>query len=69
MNLDRLPTPALVLDRGIVARNTATLTERIRGLGVDLRPHMKTAKSLASGSRGRVNGEWHHARRDINGIP
>ncbi len=46
MNLDQLPTPTLVLDRGIVARNSAALTERIRGLGVDLRPHMKTAKSL-----------------------
>lgn len=46
MNLDHLPTPSLILDRGIVARNTAALTKRLRGLGVDLRPHMKTAKSV-----------------------
>lgn len=38
-------TPALVLDRSIVERNTRAMARRAAELGVDLRPHMKTAKS------------------------
>lgn len=40
-----LPTPALLLDRLVVGRNIARMAERIRGTGVNLRPHLKTAKS------------------------
>jgi D-serine deaminase-like pyridoxal phosphate-dependent protein len=45
MDMNDLPTPALILDRARLARNTQAMTERVRALGVGLRPHMKTAKS------------------------
>lgn len=44
MTLDGLRTPALILDSGILRRNLAAMSERIAGLGLDLRPHMKTSK-------------------------
>jgi D-serine deaminase-like pyridoxal phosphate-dependent protein len=44
MTLDGLRTPALILDSGTLRRNLATMSERIAGLGLDLRPHMKTSK-------------------------
>lgn len=40
-----LPTPALVLDRARLERNTRFMSSRARDAGVDLRPHLKTAKS------------------------
>ena len=46
MGLSTLETPALILDRGALARNTSRMTERFRRLGVQLRPHTKTAKSV-----------------------
>ncbi len=45
MDLNDLPTPALVLDRGVLSANIARMNERMRRLGVPLRPHLKTAKS------------------------
>jgi D-serine deaminase-like pyridoxal phosphate-dependent protein len=48
MTLDDLPTPCLVLDLGILRRNLAHMEAAIaRHPGLRLRPHMKTAKSLA----------------------
>ncbi|MER8406135.1 alanine racemase [Mesorhizobium sp. M1307] len=44
--IDALVTPALLLDRGRLERNIKGLAERARKLGVVLRPHMKTAKSI-----------------------
>jgi D-serine deaminase-like pyridoxal phosphate-dependent protein len=45
--LDELPTPALVLDLGILRANLARMAAAVaRHPGVALRPHMKTAKSL-----------------------
>ncbi|MSP50631.1 MAG: DSD1 family PLP-dependent enzyme [Alphaproteobacteria bacterium] len=41
-----LPTPALVLDRARLSRNIQAMTDRYRALGVRLRPHLKTAKSV-----------------------
>ncbi|MEB3419120.1 alanine racemase [Salipiger marinus] len=41
-----LTTPALLLDEGRMMRNIARLAGRMDGLGVALRPHMKTAKSF-----------------------
>lgn len=41
-----LPTPALLLDRTVFERNLRRLKERTAALGVALRPHMKTAKSV-----------------------
>lgn len=41
-----IQTPALVLDEHKMMRNIARLRERMQKLGVSLRPHMKTAKSV-----------------------
>ncbi|HWK01735.1 MAG TPA: DSD1 family PLP-dependent enzyme [Xanthobacteraceae bacterium] len=41
-----IQTPALVLDERKMMRNIARLSERMQKLGVSLRPHMKTAKSV-----------------------
>ena len=46
MTLDDLPTPCLVLDRGILQRNLAIMAGAVARHGVVLRPHMKTAKSI-----------------------
>jgi D-serine deaminase-like pyridoxal phosphate-dependent protein len=46
MTLDDIPTPALVLDLGVLKRNLKLMTDALaRHPGVVLRPHMKTAKS------------------------
>jgi D-serine deaminase-like pyridoxal phosphate-dependent protein len=44
--IDSLVTPALLLDRAKLDRNINRLADRARKLGVVLRPHMKTAKSI-----------------------
>ena len=46
MQLADLPTPSLILDRGILARNIRTMAAALTRLNVPLRPHMKTAKSI-----------------------
>ena len=46
MTLDDLPTPCLVLDRGILQRNLDTMARAVARHGIALRPHMKTAKSM-----------------------
>ncbi len=46
MKLAELRTPALVLDRAAVARNTAAMARRASQHGVKLRPHVKTAKCI-----------------------
>ncbi len=46
MRLDDLPTPCLVLDRGIMQRNIAAMAAALARHAVPLRPHMKTAKSM-----------------------
>ncbi|MFQ6017697.1 MAG: alanine racemase [Kiloniellaceae bacterium] len=45
MKLSDLDTPALVLDRRRLEANIARMSERAKRHGVDLRPHLKTAKS------------------------
>jgi D-serine deaminase-like pyridoxal phosphate-dependent protein len=47
MRLEDLPTPCLVLDKGILERNLRRMSEAVHGNGVALRPHLKTAKSAA----------------------
>lgn len=54
--LQDLPTPALVVDRGILERNLATMAERARRLGVALRPHIKTHKTIEVARRQRELG-------------
>ncbi|XP_011615555.1 uncharacterized protein [Takifugu rubripes] len=44
--LSSLYTPALVVDLDKVKRNVQNMTERYEKLGVQLRPHMKTHKTL-----------------------
>jgi D-serine deaminase-like pyridoxal phosphate-dependent protein len=41
-----LPTPALVLDRARLERNAARMRSKVAELGVQLRPHVKTSKSI-----------------------
>ncbi|MCJ2018878.1 alanine racemase [Methylobacterium sp. E-065] len=43
--LDLIETPCLLLDADRLEANVATLRARLDGLGVALRPHLKTAKS------------------------
>ena len=45
MDLTGKDTPFLVLDRGILERNIHALHAQLRDLGVNLRPHGKTAKN------------------------
>lgn len=44
--LDDCETPCLLIDRGKLDANIALMRDRARDLGVALRPHMKTAKSI-----------------------
>ncbi len=44
--IDRIETPALLLDLAKVDRNIARLRGRLDALGVSFRPHVKTAKSI-----------------------
>ena len=46
MTLAQLPTPCLLLDKQRMDRNIARLAGRLQRLGVALRPHLKTAKSV-----------------------
>lgn len=46
MELTDLETPALVVDRARLVRNIGRMRDRLAGLGVPLRPHVKTAKSI-----------------------
>ena len=49
MRLEDLPTPCLVLDKGILERNLRRMSDAVHRHGVALRPHLKTAKSAAVG--------------------
>ncbi|MCM3869684.1 MAG: alanine racemase [Pyrinomonadaceae bacterium] len=46
MDLETLPTPALLLDVERVRRNADRIGKRVRDLGARLRPHVKTHKSI-----------------------
>jgi D-serine deaminase-like pyridoxal phosphate-dependent protein len=46
VQIDALATPCLVLDEAKMTRNIARLQARLAGLGVPLRPHLKTSKSI-----------------------
>ncbi|TNC13042.1 DSD1 family PLP-dependent enzyme [Methylobacterium terricola] len=47
--LDTLPTPCLLLDEARLRANAERMRAHLAGLGVTLRPHLKTAKSLEVG--------------------
>ncbi|XP_061221678.1 D-serine dehydratase-like [Neopsephotus bourkii] len=44
--LQQLPTPALTLDQATMRRNAERMRERCQALGLRLRPHVKTHKTL-----------------------
>lgn len=44
--ISSLRTPALVVDLDKVKKNADKMTERFKKLGVQLRPHMKTHKTM-----------------------
>ena len=46
MDLMELQTPCLILDSQKLERNLASMSNRVRSLGVQLRPHGKTAKNI-----------------------
>jgi len=46
VTISDLQTPCLLLDERRMMRNVARLKSRLRSLGVPLRPHLKTAKSI-----------------------
>jgi D-serine deaminase-like pyridoxal phosphate-dependent protein len=46
MNLSEVFTPALTLDIGKFRRNCERMIAKCSSLGVPLRPHMKTMKSI-----------------------
>ena len=50
IEIDSLSTPSLLLDRARLARNVARMRTQAAGLGVSIRPHLKTAKSLDAAS-------------------
>src|ERR1700691_1304655 len=45
-SINALPTPSLLLDLSGLERNAARMRERAMALGISLRPHLKTAKSV-----------------------
>jgi D-serine deaminase-like pyridoxal phosphate-dependent protein len=56
MRIADLPTPALLLDLDRVEANLAGMAARCRGLGVALRPHLKTHKCVEVAERQRAHG-------------
>src|SRR6202023_3235439 len=43
--LDALDTPAMIVDLPLMEKNIASLIERLKGKGTQVRPHLKTVKS------------------------
>lgn len=56
MKLADLPTPCLVLDRTILARNIAAMQQAAARHGVALRPHLKTAKCVEIARMAQTEG-------------
>ncbi|CAO3409268.1 DSD1 family PLP-dependent enzyme [Azospirillum largimobile] len=50
-SLQDIGTPCLLLDRDRMDRNVGRLRDRLDRLGVELRPHLKTAKSVDAAQR------------------
>jgi D-serine deaminase-like pyridoxal phosphate-dependent protein len=57
VNLETIDTPSLVLDRRRMDRNIARMRERAAALGVTLRPHLKTVKSVDIARRIVASGD------------
>ncbi|XP_058035962.1 D-serine dehydratase-like [Ahaetulla prasina] len=72
--VEELPTPAFTVDLDIATRNAQHMRDRCKALGVTLRPHMKTHKTLEGGLlmtggslRGIVVSTLSEARHFANG--
>ena len=52
--LDDLTTPAALIDEARLLHNIQHMQSRLKGLGVRLRPHVKTAKCLPVAERQRA---------------
>lgn len=50
------PTPALVIDRTVMERNVTEMAQRMKNLGVALRPHWKTSKMVEAAHMQRRAG-------------
>ncbi|AWI85898.1 alanine racemase (plasmid) [Alloyangia pacifica] len=55
--LDQLTTPCILLDEARMMRNIRRLAEKAETLGVTLRPHLKTAKSIDVARRVLAGGD------------
>eukprot|EP01102_Stenamoeba_stenopodia_P001747 TRINITY_DN11587_c0_g1_i1.p1 TRINITY_DN11587_c0_g1~~TRINITY_DN11587_c0_g1_i1.p1 ORF type:complete len:411 (-),score=78.08 TRINITY_DN11587_c0_g1_i1:52-1227(-) len=53
--IENIQTPALILDKEVVERNAQSMIETAKRLGVALRPHVKTHKTLEVGKLQRGN--------------
>ena len=68
MRLSDLPTPCLILDRGVLARNCRIMADRMASHDVRLRPHLKTSKSAEVAAlacfrkRAYMGNSGHHIR-------
>ena len=49
--IEKLPTPALILDESRMLRNVHRLRDHLGPLGVSIRPHLKTVKSVDAARR------------------
>src|SRR5947209_13761720 len=49
MNLNSLPTPALILDLARTRNNAARMSSKVANTGAALRPHIKTHKCIEVG--------------------
>lgn len=56
MRRDQLPTPALILDLDAMDRNIATMAAHAAAVGVSLRPHAKSHKSVEIARRLKAAG-------------
>jgi D-serine deaminase-like pyridoxal phosphate-dependent protein len=56
INIESLPTPALLLDLDVLEANLARMSQRAEQLGVALRPHIKTHKCIEIAEMQRLGG-------------
>lgn len=57
MNLNNLSTPAFLIDLAKLRQNTSRMIDRAKSLGIRLRPHVKTHKTI-EGTRLQLGGEF-----------
>ena len=60
MNIDDIPTPSLLLELSRFKANISSRNARAKKLGVELRPHLKTCKSVDA-ARAILGADWKKA--------